>query len=170
LWEYAAKAFNPDTYAKIMRGLKLFVRFADATDRSAVTTFLRSQLSGSPQFHGLTGSTDDPPSFAPGVESSASTLSFLIGKLLGDLVAVLGFDLEGDDALRVDCIVVADDFRRKRIGRAMLNELESTAAKLERPKIVINEAGDAAEFLRRVGFQSEGERWVKFVTTQSQSS
>ena len=69
--------------------------------------------------------------------------------------------------MRVDCIVVADGLRRKRIGRAMLRELETVAAKLERPKIVINEARDAGEFFRRVGFHSEGETWVKFVGSQS---
>lgn len=147
-----------------MKGLKLFVRFGDLADREAVAAFLTAQTdpaapSGDPPEAGLRST------WCPATDLTAA--SFLLGKLLGDLVAILAFDVDGEDALRVDCIVVADGLRRKRIGRAMLQELETVAAKLERPKIVINEARDAGEFFRRVGFHSEGETWVKSVGSQS---
>jgi GNAT superfamily N-acetyltransferase len=147
-----------------MKGLKLFVRFGDLEDREAVAAFLQAHRMPS-----LLAEDASRRGFEPGRPAPAdlSADSFLLGKLIGDLVAILAFDVEGDDALRVDCIVVADGLRRKRIGRAMLGELETVAAKLERPKIVINEARDAGEFFRRVGFHSEGETWVKFVGSQS---
>jgi ribosomal protein S18 acetylase RimI-like enzyme len=87
----------------------------------------------------------------------------LLGKLLGDIVAVVALEIT-DDAIRVDDIVVAGELRRKRIGRAMLREVEQLAAKFERNRVVVDDAGDAQEFFRRVGFENEGERWAKNVT------
>ncbi|MEO8380150.1 MAG: GNAT family N-acetyltransferase [Acidobacteriota bacterium] len=86
----------------------------------------------------------------------------LLGKLLGDVVAVVSLEITGD-ALRIDDIVVASRLRRKWIGRAMLREVEQLATKFDRRRIVVDDARDAQEFFRRVGFENEGERWVRNV-------
>jgi ribosomal protein S18 acetylase RimI-like enzyme len=65
--------------------------------------------------------------------------------------------------LRVEDLTVARDLRRKWIGRVMMREVEQLAVKMERRRIVVEHAGDAQEFFRRVGFQSEGVRWVRVV-------
>jgi hypothetical protein len=35
---------------------------------------------------------------------------------------------------------------------------------MDRRRVVVDDAGDAHEFFRRVGFVSEGERWVRLVS------
>lgn len=87
----------------------------------------------------------------------------LLGKLLGDIVAVVTLELT-DDAVRVEDIVVTRELRRKWIGRVMMGEVEQLAAKMDRRRIIVEDARDAQEFFRRVGFQSEGERWVRVVS------
>ncbi len=122
-----------------MRGLRLYVRPIDTADAPAISAFLAlHHSSGSPPVWGL------------------------LGKLLGDIVAVVMLEIT-DDALRVDDIVVARDLRRKRIGRAMLREVEQLAVKFERRRVVVEDARDAQEFLRHIGFENEGERWTKNV-------
>ena len=66
-----------------------------------------------------------------------------------------------EDALRIDDIVVARELRRKWIGRAMMREVEQLAAKFDRRRVIVDDAGDAHEFFRRVGFEHEGSRWVR---------
>ena len=122
-----------------MRGLRLYVRPIDSADAPAVSAFLARHASDAP-----------PPACG------------LLGKLLGDIVAVVALEVT-EDALRVDDIVVARELRRKRIGRAMLREVEELAAKFERHRVVVDDAGDAQEFFRRVGFENEGERWIRDV-------
>ena len=124
-----------------MRGLRLFVRPLEAADHPEVIAFLERQ----------------------GMRSPAPACG-LLGKLLGDLVALVSLEVL-DDAVRVDNIIVASDLRRKWIGRVMLREVETLAAKLDRPRIVIEDARDAEEFLRRTGFarDGEGEQWFKAV-------
>jgi ribosomal protein S18 acetylase RimI-like enzyme len=117
-----------------VRGLRLFVRPIEAGDQEALTTFLGTR----------------PPAWG------------LLGKLLGDIVAVVSLEITGD-ALRIDDIVVASGLRRKWIGRAMLREVEQLATKFDRRRIVVDDARDAQEFFRRVGFENEGERWVRKV-------
>ena len=121
-----------------MRGQRLFVRAIDFTDHDAVRAFLSSH-----------GRTDIP---ACG----------LLGKLVGELVAVLEMQIT-PDAVFITDIVVKRELRRKRIGRVMLDELEQMAAKIERRRLVVDAKPDAAEFLQRVGFQREGARWVRDV-------
>ena len=122
-----------------MRGLRLYVRPIDSADTPAVSAFLAGH--------------------APDAASSPPAWG-LLGKLLGDIVAVVALEIT-DDALRVDDIVVARELRRKWIGRAMLREVEQLAAKFDRSRLVVEHPGDAEEFFRRVGFVSEGERWAK---------
>src|SRR6266542_1061133 len=112
-----------------MRGQKLFVRPIEASDHDAIRAFLASHSA-----------------------ASAVPTCGLIGKLLGEVVAVLSMEITGD-AVRVDDLVVAKELRRKRIGRGMLAELDALAAKMERDWII---ARDDHEFLRRVGFSGNG--------------
>lgn len=123
-----------------MRGLRLFVRPIEADDHAALQAFFTKQGDA------------PPPTPACG----------LLGKLLGDIVAVMAIEIT-DDALRVEALTVARELRRKWIGRVMMRELEQLAVKMDRRRIVVEHAGDAQEFFRRVGFQSEGERWVRVV-------
>ena len=111
-----------------MKGQKLFVRPIEAADADAVRTFAAE--------HG--GSRD--------------VRSGLLGKLVGELVSVLAMEVEEDAVCVVD-LVVAEELRRKRVGRVMLNELAALAAKLERNWLVADVKH--AQFLRRVGFTEQ---------------
>lgn len=127
-----------------MRGLSLFVRPIDASDQTDVSAFLEGQPDRQ--------------------DHLASTPAWgLLGKLLGDIVAVVALELT-DDAVRVEGIVVTRELRKKWIGRVMMREVEQLAAKMDRRRIIVEDARDAQEFFRRVGFQSEGERWVRVVS------
>jgi N-acetylglutamate synthase-like GNAT family acetyltransferase len=108
-----------------VKGQKLFVRPIEAADFDAVRAFAAQ--------HG--GPSD--------------IRSGLLGKLVGELVSVLAMNVE-DDAVRVVDLVVAEELRRKRVGRVMLNELASLAQKLERNWLIADI--QHAEFLRHVGF------------------
>ncbi len=123
-----------------MRGLRLFVRPVEASDHEAVNAFFENQ-----------GSV------------SVSPACGLLGKLLGDIVAVVELELTSD-ALRVVHVFVAQDLRKKWIGRVMMREVEQLAAKMDRRRVVVEDAGGAQEFFRRVGFESEGETWVRVVS------
>jgi N-acetylglutamate synthase-like GNAT family acetyltransferase len=125
-----------------MRGLRLFVRPIDASDYEAVGMFLAKETS----------------------LSSTAPASGLLGKLLGDIVAVVAIELT-PDAVRIEDIIVARDLRKKRIGRVMMNELEQLAAKMDRRRMVVEDARDAHEFFRHVGFRIEGDRWVRDVSS-----
>jgi GNAT superfamily N-acetyltransferase len=118
-----------------VKGLRLYVRPIETADHAAVRDFLGDAT---------------PPAWG------------LLGKLLGEIVAVVALEVTSD-ALRVGDLFVAQVLRRKRIGRAMMREVEQLAAKLERRRIVVENAGDAQEFFRRVGFENEGDRWVRVV-------
>ena len=98
-----------------------------------------------------------------GVPTRAVPAWGLLGKLLGEIVAIVALDLSGD-AVRIDDVIVARDLRKKRIGKAMLREVEQLAARMDRQQIIVDDARDAQEFFRRVGFVSEGERWVRVVS------
>ena len=123
-----------------MRGLRLFVRPIEPADAADVNAFLERQ-----SFAGTT------PAWG------------LLGKLLGEIVAIVALDLSGD-GVRIDDVLVARDLRKKRIGKAMMREVEQLAAKMDRNRIIVDDARDAQEFFRRVGFHSEGERWVRVVS------
>ena len=124
-----------------MRGLRLFVRPIDAADHEAVAAFLAGQ----------------------DLDARHTPAFGLVGKLLGDIVAVAAIDLTGD-AVLVNEIIVARDLRKKRIGRVMMREIEELALKMDRRRVVVENARDAHEFFRHVGFRYEGERWVRDVS------
>jgi GNAT superfamily N-acetyltransferase len=111
-----------------VKGQKLFVRPIEASDAEAIRAFA-ARYGGSPDVH-----------------------SGLVGKLVGDLAAVLSMEIE-NGAVRLLDLVVAEELRRKRVGRVMLNELATLAAKLERNWLIADVKH--AEFLRRVGFTED---------------
>lgn len=121
-----------------MKGQRLFVRPLDAGDAAAVAAFLSNH------------------------EASAAVPSCgLVGKLVGELVAVLAMEVT-ETAIRLDDLIVAKELRRKRIGRVMMNELDALAAKMDRVRIEAPR-GRGDEFLQRVGFREEGTKWVRVV-------
>lgn len=138
-----------------MRGQRLFVRPLGPLDEDAVREFLARHSAAS----------TPPP-------------AGLAGKLVGDLVAILGFTLL-PCSLRIDDLVVRDDLRRKRVGRFMIGEAAKLAAKMDRPLLVVERiverpgervgervmerSGTADEFLRRVGFKEEDKQWIRRV-------
>ncbi len=130
-----------------MRGQKLFIRPIESTDAEAVGKFLESHAEG----------------------ESASPVRFpacgLLGKLVGELVAVVEIHLTAD-AIQIDNVVVARDLRRKRIGRFMLGEVEQLAMKMDRSRLIVGEPAGAHEFFRRTGFEREGARWIRYVRSQ----
>ena len=123
-----------------MKGQRLFVRPIDAEDAVAVADFLAR--------HGIA---------APTTPSCG-----LVGKLVGDLVAVLTMEVT-ETAIRVEDLIVAEELRGKRVGRVMMNELDALAAKMDRNRIEAGRGG-ADGFLRRVGFEEEGTKWVRRVS------
>ena len=121
-----------------LRGQRLFVRPIEAADRQALQAFLAA--------HG---------------DGAAIPEAGLIGKLVGNLVAVLSMEMTGD-SIRIDDLIVAREMRRKQIGRVMLRELAELAAKMERDWLVVERA-HGREFLRRVGFEERDGAMVKRV-------
>ena len=150
-----------------MRGLRLFVRPIESGDQEALSAFVEKER-GADRWSAV------PPAAGPAAGRPASGRPHdsvpacgLLGKLLGDIVAVVSLEITGD-AVNIEDVLVARELRRKWIGRVMMREVEQLAAKMERTRIVVDDARDAGEFFRRTGFQREGERWVR-VVPQSQS-
>ena len=123
-----------------MRGQRLFVRPIEPGDADTVRGFL-----------------------AVHAAQDAVPPCGLIGKLLGELVAVMAIDLGETNGVRIRDLVVASELRRKRIGRVMISEVESLAAKMERDWLIADAAENTRDFLRRVGFVDEGNRTVRRV-------
>lgn len=121
-----------------MRGQKLFVRPMEAGDRPAVVEFLAREAPEIP-----------PPEVA------------LLGKLVGELVAVLEMEITAD-SVSLRNLVVAHDLRRKRIGRFMIDELHALAAKIDRDRIVVGCVAPAG-FLHRTGFSEDDDVMVRRV-------
>jgi hypothetical protein len=112
------------------KGQRLFVRPIAATDRESIAEFLAREAPG----------CQPPP-------------EGLIGKLVGDLVAVAGTTLD-DDEVVLDIVVVARELRRKRIGRVMI---ESLVASRAGGWLVARKEESTIAFLRRVGFSERGD-------------
>ena len=124
-----------------MKGQRLFVRAIESADSDAVQAFLRAEG-----------------------KDAAVPACGLLGKLVGELVAILAMRITAE-AVEIDDLVVASDLRRKRIGRVMLAELEQIAVKMDRPRLLVRNADEqSAEFLERVGFEREGPRWIRKVS------
>jgi N-acetylglutamate synthase-like GNAT family acetyltransferase len=120
-----------------MRGQRLFVRAIEAEDHDQIRRFLTSHRG------------------RPEVPACG-----LLGKLAGELVAILGMQIT-PDAVQITDIVVAKDFRRKRIGRVLLMELEHIAAKIDRRRLVVEGQSEAPGFLSKVGFEQAGTQWIR---------
>ncbi|HEU4521488.1 MAG TPA: GNAT family N-acetyltransferase [Thermoanaerobaculia bacterium] len=121
-----------------MKGQRLFVRAIETADHDAVRSFLAAE-----------GRPGDIPACG------------LLGKLVGELVAILAMQITAE-AIEIQDILVARELRRKRIGRVMVSELEQIASKMDRPRLIVAAATDGhAEFLKRIGFEREGSRWVR---------
>ena len=120
-----------------MRGQRLFVRAIDAADAPAVRDFLARH--------------SERPLEIPA--------RGLLGKLVGDLVAVMSVSITAD-SLRIDDITVAKELRRKRIGRVMVTEALQLAKTFDRSRLEVDDDNIAAGFFRQVGFDKEGSRWV----------
>ena len=132
-----------------MRGQRLFIRPIDPSDRDAVHAFLQRYSSDTPL-----------PDAAPAAVPDTG----LLGKLVGDLAAVLAVTIL-PSSLRIDAIVVRDDLRRKQIGRYMVDEAGRLAVKMDRDVLMAADGGGAEDFLRRVGFERDGERrWIRRVS------
>ena len=108
-----------------MKGQKLFVRSIEASDAAVLRAFA-AQNGG-----------------------NAAPAAGLIGKLVGELAATLSMEVE-PEAIRIVDLVVAEELRRKRVARVMLNELAILAATMKREWLVANITH--REFLVRVGF------------------
>lgn len=150
-----SRNYLSDTYARqawenkvrVMRGQKLFIRPIESSDNEAIRRFLTENAIAAPG--------------EPRIRESG-----LIGKLVGELVAVAELALT-DDAIQIDDLLVARELRRKRIGRVMLDEIEGIAARMDRRRLIVTGTASAEEFFRRTGFEREGARWIRYVRSQS---
>ena len=79
-------------------------------------------------------------------DASAVPECGLVGKLVGELVAVMSIRVTGD-AIRIEDLLVAPELRRKRIGRVMLEELSGLAAKMERDWLIADATESTRDFL-----------------------
>ena len=125
------------TGRQVMRGQRLFVRPIDASDASAISAFFAIHA--------------DRPLEIPA--------RGLLGKLVGDLVAVMSLSITAD-SIRIDDLTVAKELRRKRIGRVMVNEALQLAKKIDRSRLELDDAATAIEFFQHVGFVRDGSQWV----------
>lgn len=122
-----------------MRGQRLFVRPVEAADTPAIESFLAAE--------GVPGRV---------------TACGLLGKIVGDLVAVVTCELT-PDALHIATLVVAKQLRRKRIGRFMVDQTAQLARETSRKELVIDGPGDAAAYFRKLGFEGDEQRMVRRV-------
>jgi GNAT superfamily N-acetyltransferase len=122
-----------------MKGQKLFVRPIEGRDSDSIAAFMDIHAPGSP------------------VPARG-----LLGKLVGDLVAVVALDLDDPSSVRITSLVVAEPLRRKRIGRLVVKEAETFAANLDRTRLVVAR-GEADAWFARLGFTESGNELVRRV-------
>ena len=115
-----------------MKGIRLFVRRATPEDGPLLA-----------EFRAREGRAAAP--LEPGE---------LIAFLLGDLVASISFDSEGETLVIRD-LWVARNLRRKRIARAILAELDAEARRLGSAGIAVRPSTEFVEAFRRLGFIAE---------------
>ena len=125
-----------------MRGQRLFIRPIEADDREAIRRFFELHR--------------DP-------EAAPLPACGLLGKLVGELVAILEMEI-GENTILLRDLVIATEFRRKRIGRAMVEELARMAEKMEVEEIVVRDERRADQFLQKVGFTPAKDGWVRRVS------
>jgi GNAT superfamily N-acetyltransferase len=118
-----------------LRGQKLFVRPIEPSDQSVIDEFM-TQMMGAP----------------PAAPISAG----LLGKVVGELVVVLGISVL-PDSVRIELLVVTAELRRKRIGGFMIDQLDAMAAGLDRLWLTAARDERSAAFLRRIGFEDQGD-------------
>lgn len=126
------------------KGQRLFVRPIAETDRAAIAAFLRREA----------------PECAPPAGG-------LIGKLVGELVAVAGANTRGDEVI-LEMIVVAETLRRKRIGRVLIEALATSEASQGRRWLVARKDESTLAFLRRVGFSDRGDSIARRIESGSE--
>ena len=125
------------------KGQRLFVRPITETDGPAVAEFLNRE--------------------AP---ECAHPAGGLIGKLVGDLVAVAGTSTRGDEVI-LEMVVVAKALRRKRIGRVLIDALATSAAFPGQRWLVARKEESTVAFLRRVGFSDRGDSIARRIESGS---
>lgn len=76
----------------------------------------------------------------------------IVGKLVGDTVALASFSITAASELQIEEVFVEPRLRRKRVGRLMIAELEAMAARLDCEFLVVAHPCEAREFFCRVGF------------------
>lgn len=112
-----------------MKGQRLFIRPLTGADRSRLRDLYATEA----------------VEFTP-------TPDGLIGFLVGDVAAHLGFRLE-EREVEIVSLLVAAPLRRKRVATLMVRELASLAAKLEKDRLVVRKAGAADTIFHRLGFE-----------------
>lgn len=86
--------------------------------------------------------------FDPGAEAGSAGL---LARLVGDLVAHLDWQIEGNQA-RITHVYVLKAIRGKRVGRALIQEAVAIARTKRLTRIVVPADCPAREFFLRTGF------------------
>jgi len=79
----------------------------------------------------------------------------LVGKLLGETVSFALFELAGPGTLRIEMLFVAPELRRKRIGSAMMAELEQLARSMDCHLLQVSHRCEGRGFFLRLGFAGD---------------
>lgn len=114
-----------------MKGQKLYIRPATDADAGAIARFFQRE----------------------GTECPPSSGEQLIGKLIGEIVAHLAFDLSEPSSLMIHHIYVAAGLRRKRVGRAMIEEAAAVARTSGRTRLAVRKGSGPAAFFEKLGFE-----------------
>jgi GNAT superfamily N-acetyltransferase len=88
-------------------------------------------------------------------ETLPSPTTGLLGKLLGETVSFARFELAGPGTLRIERLFVAPELRRKRIGRAMMAELEQLARSMDCHVLQVSHRCEERGFFLRLGFAGD---------------
>lgn len=128
-----------------MKGQKLYIRPATDADAGAIARFYEGE------------GTERPPSSG----------EQLIGKLVGEIVAHLAFDLSEPSSLLIHHIYVATGMRRKRVGRAMIEEAAAVARRSGRTRLAVRKDAGPAAFFEKLGFQPAGHRLEKSIADKT---
>jgi GNAT superfamily N-acetyltransferase len=114
-----------------MKGQKLYIRTATVDDAGAIARFFERE----------------------GVLPPPGGGERLIGKLVGEIVALVVLELSEHSTLVIHHIFVAAELRRKRVGRAMIEEAAAFARTSGRTRLAIRMDAEPAAFFARLGFE-----------------